>query len=156
MKQGDFQPTEKNITRARELAEKSSNVHAYTSDTLTSEDIAKAAAEGTGPIWFCWTGIKSDPLYVAITGNGPTGEYNAAFFSCARELVIGLAAEVEAQRRELTVLRTVARHSLDERDTFGEEHVDHGMASAAALDRWRDEFAKPSPSGDALPKGEKR
>ena len=59
-----------------------------------------------GPIYIVYSkGVVSDfdpagviPLYSAITGNGPTSEANAEFYSVARENSIVLIAEVRRLR----------------------------------------------------------
>lgn len=93
-----FEATAENVAKAVALAESASLVTSYCADDITPEDLGIARANGEGPIWYCWAGTKQDPLFVAITGNGPTSERNAAFFSCARDVVITLGEELQRLR----------------------------------------------------------
>ncbi len=69
-------------------------------DDLSPVDLEAMRAKGSGPLWYAWSGQKADSLAVAITGNGPTSKANAKFFSCAREMVLALAAEVQRLRAD--------------------------------------------------------
>lgn len=92
--------TDEQVEHALYLAERATDVLSYASDDITPGDFEKSLTkDGPGPVWFCWCGTKTDPLFVAITGNGPTSEHNAAFIACAKNVVTMLGREVQRLRR---------------------------------------------------------
>lgn len=69
---------------------------------VVSRDDAHGLAAKTSDelmLWCSWLGPKDDSSITAITGNGPTSEANARFYSCARGAVISLVEEVKRLRR---------------------------------------------------------
>lgn len=91
-----FDPTPENVRTAMDLAGEATSCTGYhaSDDHMTAEDLELLRSAGSGPLWYVWSGTKEDSLAVAITGNGPTSKANAAFLSCARDVVLGLGEEV--------------------------------------------------------------
>lgn len=56
-------------------------------------------------LWTSWAGPREDALITAITGNGPTSEANARFYSCARGAVISLVEEVRRLRERMSRMK---------------------------------------------------
>lgn len=101
-----------NRQRLRELAEASTDgpVQYGAIDATVTEQGEQLSdwLERTGPnkqVWITWQdrGGPDNHYYLAITGNGPQSEANAAFFSVARANVLALIAEVEQLEAKLAM-----------------------------------------------------
>lgn len=100
--------TDETLTEILALATASSPATDY---GQVSRDDAIGLADKTSPepmLWCSWLGPVDDSLITAITGNGPTSEANARFYSCARGAVVSLVAEVRRLRAENADLREKA------------------------------------------------
>ncbi len=96
-----FELTDENVSKALDIARRSTPGLRWGEAPWTPGDFEKLAAKGTGPVFCAWTGPKEDEVYAALTGNGPTSEINALFFSHARDIVIALIEERAELRKRL-------------------------------------------------------
>jgi hypothetical protein len=92
-----------NVRKAIDLAVASSDPMGWgPCSTLWLHELAGTSTE----LWTTWQHSDAEgTLIVAITGNGPCSEANAAFFASARKIVLGLVNEVD---RLQTALRNNA------------------------------------------------
>lgn len=102
--------TDEDLTKIRAFAESSTPGVAYGVYPGGSDpdeqlvELGKSLSFGVGEIYCVCaplgdgTPIEDAAQFSAITGNGPTSEDNAKFYSLARELVISLVDEVRIQR----------------------------------------------------------
>lgn len=101
-----FELTDENVANALDVALRSTPGLQWGPAPYEPGDMEKLMAKSGGPAVYCaWTGPKEDEVYAALTGNGPTSEVNALFYSHARDIVVAL---IEERERHLDALRRIA------------------------------------------------
>ena len=99
------QITPESVALAIESARRSTPDLKYGACDIEMKDWEEVLGRMVGPqIFTAWTGPTDEPLYAAVTGNGPTSEVNALFFSLARDMVIALGEEVQRLRELETIV----------------------------------------------------
>lgn len=126
--------TEEAIAEILALAEASGRCDGY--GRVRKEDAA-ALADATSPEPLLWYAYRVDGedeyLACAVTGNGPTSEANARFYSAARGAVMSLVDEVRRLTDELEELREDSKHCHEFLDGLG---VIRGQVEEGGLVRY--------------------
>lgn len=82
---------------------------------VTKDDAAGLADktdQGQPMLWCAWFGPKDGASITAITGNGPTSEANARFYSRARGAVLELVGEVRRLQVQNAALRAAHERAV--------------------------------------------
>lgn len=126
--------TEEQLAEVISLATASGRCDGY---GRVRKDDAAALADATSPdpcLWYAYqVDGEGEYLACAVTGNGPTSEANARFYSAARHVVLSLVEEIRRLAEELEDLREDAKHCHEFLDSLG---VIRGQVEEGGLVRY--------------------